>query len=74
MREWLLNGLSRRCLDGNDFKIIHSFDWNQSTIVRKDVNDAKPFEIKRGVRQGCNVYSRDVFAGGLDKVNKNVGQ
>ncbi len=47
-------------IDSKDLRLIHNLYWNQEAAVRVVDKESETQSIKRGVRQGCVMFS-DLF-------------
>lgn len=57
-----MESLGRVGIDAKDILIIRNLYWEQKAIMRKDLNDSKPVEIRRGV----SLYTENIFGRALD--------
>ena len=48
-------------VDGKDLRIIKKLYWNQTAAVRYENELGTFMKIKRGVRQGCVLFTQTVF-------------
>ena len=56
----IMKCLDRIEMDDKDKRLISTIYWEQKAAVRLEQRLSEPFEIKRGVRQGC-VLSPTLF-------------
>lgn len=67
-REQKIDVLKKTGMNGKDLRIIANLYWNQSAVLRVDVEHTGQVDILRGERQGgiispiiFNLYSEHIF-------------